>query len=111
MTGVLNLRGVLQGPTKQGTRFVYKPFCAPVLFHDIFAGSECRREVRATARLSSQHGVQESVRSVLEVIDQYVFSCGIEQDNTVSVPSYADHLLSHTSPCSNSGLASGPEAV
>jgi hypothetical protein len=64
--------------TRQGTRLGHKPFRTPVLYHDILAGPECRREVRATARPSGQHGVQEPVWGVLEVIYQYVFNYGIE---------------------------------
>ena len=61
MTGVLYLWECYTGQLKQGTRFGYKPFRAPVLYHDILAGLECHREVLATICPSGQHGVQESV--------------------------------------------------
>ena len=110
MMGVLVLRGLLQGGAKQGTRFDYKLFRAPVLFHDILAGLECQREVFATACPSDHHDhhdVQESVYIVLAVMYQHVFSSRIEQDNTESVPSYADRLPS----CNTSDVTSEPEAV
>ena len=107
MTGVLYLWECYTGQLKQGTRFGYKPFRAPVLYHDIFAGLEGLSEIPATICPSGQYSVQESVWVVLGIIYQYVFGSGIEQDNTVSIPSYTDRLLS----CSNSSVASGPKAV